>query len=48
MANTNFGHSSKIKDALDLVEEVNEISEDLIEVLRCKIDNLLKLSKYDC
>ena len=48
MANTNFGHSSKIKDALDLVEEVNEISEDLIKVLRCKVDNMLKLSKYDC
>ena len=48
MANTNFGHSSKIKDALDLVEGVNEISEDLIKVLRCKVDNMLKLSKYDC
>ena len=48
MAVTNFGHSSKIKESLDLVEEVNEIAEDLIEVLKCKIDNLLKLSKYDC
>ncbi|MBU3126055.1 hypothetical protein [Clostridium tagluense] len=48
MANTNFGHSKKIKDALDLVEGVNEISEDLIKVLRCKIDNMLKLAKYDC
>lgn len=47
-ATTNFGHSSKIKEALDLAEEVNEISEELIEVLRCKIDNMLKLSKYDC
>jgi hypothetical protein len=47
-ANTSFGHSSKIKDALDLAEEINEISEDLIEVLRCKIDKMLKLSKYDC
>ena len=46
-ASTNFGHSSKIKDALDLAEEVNEISEDLIEVLRCKMNNLLKFSKYD-
>lgn len=41
MANTNFGHSSKIKESLDLVEEVNEIAEDLIEVLRCKIENML-------
>lgn len=48
MANTNFGHSSKIKESLDLVEDVNAIAEDLIDVLRCKIDNLLKLSKYDC
>jgi len=48
MANTNFGHASKIKEALDLVVEVNEIAEDLIEVLRCKIDNMLKLAKYDC
>lgn len=48
MANTNFGHSSKIKDALDLVVDVNEIAEDLIDVLRCKIDNMLKLAKYDC
>ncbi|MGH4125317.1 MAG: hypothetical protein ACREV6_20570 [Clostridium sp.] len=48
MANTNFGHSQKIKDALDLVEDVNVIAEDLIEVLKCKIDNMLKLSRYDC
>ncbi|MBU3145009.1 hypothetical protein [Clostridium sp. CF012] len=48
MSNTNFGHASKIKDALDLVVDVNEIADDLIEVLRCKIDNMLKLAKYDC
>ncbi|GCD11386.1 hypothetical protein [Clostridium tagluense] len=48
LANTNFGRSSKIKDALNLVEGVNEISEDLIKVLKCKIDNMLKLAKYDC
>lgn len=48
MANTNFGHASKIKDALDLVVEVNDIADDLIEVLRCKIDNMLKLARYDC
>ncbi len=48
LASTNFGHSSKIKDALDLAEEINEISEDLIDVIRCKIDKMLKLSKYDC
>lgn len=48
IASTNFGHSSKIKDALDLAEEANKISEDLIEVIRCKIDKMLKLSKYDC
>ena len=48
MANTNFGHTSKIKESLDLVEEVNEIAEDLIGVLKCKIDNMLKLAKYDC
>ena len=48
MANTNFGHTSKIKESLDLVEEVNEIAEDLIEVLKCKIDNMLKVAKYDC
>jgi hypothetical protein len=48
MANTNFGHSSKIKDALDLAEEANEISEDLIDVVRCKVCNMLKLASYDC
>ncbi len=48
VASINFGSSSKIKDALDLTKEVNEISEDLIRVLRCKIDNMLKLSRYDC
>lgn len=48
MSNTNFGRSSKIKNVLGLAEEVNEISEDLIKVLRCKVDNMLKLSKYDC
>jgi hypothetical protein len=47
LAGTNFGHSSKIKESLDLVEEVNEISEELIEVLKCKVHNMLKLSKYD-
>jgi hypothetical protein len=47
LAGTNFGHSSKIKEALDLVEELNEISEELIEVLKCKIHNMLKFSKYD-
>ena len=48
LAGINFGRSSKIKDAIDLAEGVNEISEDLIEVLKCKIDNMLKLSKHDC
>ncbi|MBU3180034.1 hypothetical protein [Clostridium psychrophilum] len=48
LANTNFGSSSKIKDAIDLVHGVNEISDDLIKVLRCKVDNMLKLAKYDC
>ena len=47
MAGINFGHSSKIKEALDLVEELNEISEDLIDVLKCKVHNMLKFSKYD-
>ncbi|MGV8980364.1 hypothetical protein [Clostridium sp.] len=48
LASINFGHTSQIKDALDLTDEINEISEDLIKVLRCKIDNMLNLSKYDC
>ena len=48
MTNTNFGHGSKIKNALDLAEEVNEISEGLVDVLRYKIENMLKLSRYDC
>lgn len=48
MSNTNFGRSSEIKNALGLAEDVNEISEDLIKVLRCKVDNMLKLSKHDC
>jgi hypothetical protein len=47
MSSTNFGHSSEIKDALDLVEELNEISEELIDVLKCKVHNMLKFSKYD-
>ena len=48
LAGINFGHTSQIKDAVDLTDEINEISEDLIKVLRCKIDNMLNLSKYDC
>ena len=48
IASTNFGRTSNIKEALDLAEDVDEISEDLIKVLKCKIDNMLKLSKYDC
>lgn len=48
IANTNFGRSSKIKDALDLAQGVDEISAEIIKVLRCKVDNMLKFSKYDC
>ncbi|MBK5242715.1 hypothetical protein [Clostridium sp.] len=48
IASTNFGRTSNIKDALDLAEDVDEISEDLVKVLKCKVDNLLKLSKCDC
>jgi len=47
MAGINFGHSSKIKEALHLVEDLNEISEELVEVLKCKVHNMLKFSKYD-
>ena len=47
LANTSFGRSSKIKNALDLVDGVDEISEDIIKVLRCKVDRLLKFSSYD-
>jgi hypothetical protein len=48
IANTNFGRSSKIKDALDLAQGVDEISAEIIKVLRCKVDNMLNFSKYDC
>lgn len=48
LASINFGRTSKIKDALDLTESVDDISSDLIKVLKCKIDNMLKLSKCDC
>ena len=48
MSNTNFGRSSKIKDALDLTQGVDEIATDVIKVLRCKVDTMLRLSKYDC
>jgi len=48
IANTNFGRSSKIKDALDLAQEVDEISGDIIKVLRCKVDNMLKFARHDC
>lgn len=48
LTNTSFGRSSKIKNALDLTDGVDEISSDVIKVLRCKVDNMLKLSKYDC
>lgn len=48
LASINFGRTSKIKDALDLTEDVDNISDDLIKVLKCKIDNMLKLSKHDC
>ena len=48
LTNTSFGRSSKIKNALDLTDSVDEISSDVIKVLRCKVDNMLNLSKYDC
>jgi hypothetical protein len=48
IASTNFGHTSNIKQALDLTDSIDDISGDLIKVLKCKIDNLLKLSKCDC
>ncbi|MGH4050274.1 MAG: hypothetical protein ACREVX_02800 [Clostridium sp.] len=48
IANTNLGRSAKIKDALDLAQGVDEISADIIKVLRCKVDNMLKFAKYDC
>lgn len=48
IANTNFGRSSKIKDALDLAQGVDEISAEIIKVLRCKVDNMLNFSKHDC
>ncbi|MGK0467779.1 hypothetical protein [Clostridium sp.] len=48
IASTNFGNTSNIKQALDLTDSVDDISGDLIKVLKCKIDNLLKLSKCDC
>jgi len=48
IASTNFGHTSNIKQALDLTDSIDDISSDLIKVLKCKIDNLLKLSKCDC
>jgi len=48
LTNTSFGRSSKIKNALDLTDSVDEISSDIIKVLRCKVDNMLDLSKYDC
>ncbi|MGH4137672.1 hypothetical protein [Clostridium sp.] len=48
IASTNFGQTSNIKHALDLTDSIDDISEDLIKVLKCKIDNLLKLSKCDC
>ena len=48
LASINFGRTSKIKNVLDLTESVDNISEDLIKVLKCKIDNMLKLAKCDC
>jgi hypothetical protein len=48
LAGVNFGRTSNIKDALDLAEDVDGISDDLIKVLKCKIDNMVKLSKCDC
>ncbi|MBU3158655.1 hypothetical protein KPL37_02555 [Clostridium frigoris] len=48
LTNTSFGRSSKIKNALDLTNSVDEISSDVIKVLKCKVDNMLNLSKYDC
>lgn len=48
LASINFGRTSKIKDTLDLTESVDDISSDLIKVLKCKIDNMIKLSKWDC
>jgi hypothetical protein len=48
IASTNFGNTSNIKQALDLTDGIDDISGDLIKVLKCKIDNLLKLSKCDC
>ena len=47
LSNINFSSSSKIKDAIELTKEVDEISSDVIKVLRCKVDKMLKLSSYD-
>ncbi|MGH4119845.1 hypothetical protein [Clostridium sp.] len=48
IASTNFGHTSNIKQALDLTDSIDDIAGDLIKVLKCKIDNLIKLAKCDC
>jgi hypothetical protein len=48
IASTNFGNTSNIKNALDLTDSIDDISEDLIKVLKCKVENLIKLSKCDC
>ncbi|MFT5871289.1 MAG: hypothetical protein ACI8WT_000207 [Clostridium sp.] len=47
IASTNFGHSSNIKHALDLTDSIDDISDDIIKIIKCKIDNLIKLSKCD-
>jgi hypothetical protein len=48
LSSINFGRTSNIKKSLDLTDSIDDIAEDLVKVLKCKIDNLLKLSKCDC
>ncbi|KYH35088.1 hypothetical protein CLTEP_09080 [Clostridium tepidiprofundi DSM 19306] len=45
IAQTNFGKSSKIKDALDLVYDVNDLSDEVLKALKCKLRIMINIGK---
>lgn len=44
MASINYGKGSEIRDAIDLVEDIDDISKDVLRELKCKINELIKIS----
>lgn len=48
LSNINLSKTSEIKDIIELVYDVTDSDEDVFEVLKCKIDVLIKISKSTC